>query len=132
MSELDAKQKVLISLYLEYQKDIPNMSSIRHTDIGLEYDVFKVAVDKLFNEGFITDLIVTHGGQGLVPIHINLVNCRMTRLGIDYVESKLEIEKELSGEMKVKRVIEKVGRWGWDQFKDFGARVLTEMIKKYP
>jgi len=35
--ELDTKQKVLLAIYMEYQKDIPNMSeAIRAETLGIE------------------------------------------------------------------------------------------------
>lgn len=127
--ELDTKQKVLIAIYSEYQKDLPDMDNVKSSELGLEYDVFKVAIDKLMNEGLIVDANLTFGGRGTVPLHVNIKHCKMTTYGIAYVEKKLEIEETLSGDQKVKTVIEQAGKWGWDQFKDFGARVLVELLK---
>lgn len=127
--EVDAKQKVLIAIYTEYQKDIPEMANITFSSLGLENDVFKVAVEKLDNEGFITDATITHGGNGTIPLMVNIKYCKMTRSGIDYIESKAQLDQTLSGEQKVKGLLEKAGKWGWDQFKDFGARVVSEMLK---
>ncbi|MDQ0046057.1 gamma-glutamylcysteine synthetase [Paenibacillus polymyxa] len=49
--------------------------------------------------------------------------------GIDYIESKAQLDQTLSGEQKVKDLLEKTEKWGWDQIKDFGARVVLEMLK---
>ncbi|AWV35145.1 hypothetical protein [Paenibacillus odorifer] len=127
--ELDTKQKLLISIYSEYQKDLPDMDNVTFESLGVEYLVFKVAVDKLMNEGLINGAVVTFGGRDAAPLHVNIKHCKMTPYGILYVEKKLEIDETLSGEQKVRTVIEKAGKWGWDQFKDFGARVIVEMLK---
>lgn len=127
--ELDSKQKVLIAIYSEYQKDLPNMDNITFQNLGLDYNVFKVAVEKLDNEGMIKDAIITHGGNDTIPIHVRVSYCKMTNYGIGYVEKKLELDQTNSGEQKVKTIIEKTSKWGWDQFKDIGAKVLAEMLK---
>ncbi len=127
--ELDSKQKVLLAIYAEYQKDKPNMDSVRHEILGLEIDVFKIAVHKLVNDGLINDATLQYGGNDPVPLYVNLKYCNMTNYGIEYVERKLELDKTLSGEQKVKGMLEKTTQWGWDQFKDFAAKVLAEMMK---
>jgi hypothetical protein len=127
--ELDSKQKVLIAIYTEYQKDLPNMENVTHETLGLDYDVFKVAIEKLDNEGMIRDAIIVHGGNDPKPLHVSLNLCKMTNYGIGYVEKKLELDQTTSGEQKVKEVIEKTAKWGWEQFKDFGAKTLAEMLK---
>jgi hypothetical protein len=128
--ELDSKQKVLLAIFAEYQKDLPNMDSITSVSLGLEQDVFKVAVEKLINEGMVRDVTIQHGGNDTVPLYVNLRYCKMTSYGIQYVEKKLELDQTLSGEQKVKKMVEKTTKWGWDQFKDFGARVIAEMLKQ--
>jgi len=127
--ELDSKQKVLLAIYTEYQKDLPQMKNVTSEALGLSYEVFKVAVDKLDNEGMIRDAKISYGGNDSIPVHVNIALCKMSNYGIGYIENKLELEKTISGEEKVKKVLEKTAKWGWDQFKDFGARVLAEIIK---
>ena len=43
-NKADAKQLVLLAIYAEYQKDLPCMCEITPTGVGLEADVFNVAV----------------------------------------------------------------------------------------
>ncbi|QUL57583.1 hypothetical protein KDC22_14530 [Paenibacillus tritici] len=128
--ELDSKQKLLIAIYSEYQKDIPDMTLVTHLNLEMQYEVFKMAVAKLVNESLITEADITYGGSDTVPMRVNLKFCMMTPYGIEYVEKKIGIDNQLSGEQKVKTVIDKAGKWGWDQFKDFGARVLAEILTK--
>ena len=51
--KLDIKQQVLLAIYIEYQKDLPNMSCVNNTELNMDIDVFNVALDKLQNEGYI-------------------------------------------------------------------------------
>ncbi len=129
--ELDNKQKVLLAMYVEYQKDLPEMDkNIKAGVIGLPQDVFYVALDKLVNEELITDVVFSRGGNGSVPLMAFLNKAKLTRVGLDYVENKLQIEKILDGKGKVQKVAEKAGLWGLDQIKDMTAKVLAEMVSK--
>lgn len=129
--ELDAKQKVLIAIYTEYQKDLPQMErNIKASVLGLNNDVFKIAISKLMNEGLITGVHVTNDGNSNIPAVIWLNDLKMSREGITYVEEKLSIEKTLDGEGKLREISKKALSWGWDQIKDIAARTLAEMTKK--
>lgn len=126
--EFDSKQKVLVAIYTEYQKDIPNMKdNIRANKLGLEANVFNIALEKLENEGLITDVHFSRGGGRLILSFTDDV--KMTREGIEYVENKLEIPKTLTGMQKVQKLAKDGASWGWDQFKDIAARTMAEMFK---
>lgn len=127
--KLDTKQKVLIAIYTEYQKDLPKMfDNITPEKLGIDEDVFKVAIDKLQNEELINGATVTLClGQDYPDVLIDFV--KMTRDGIDYVENVIGIEKTLTGIEKVKAIIAKMTEWGFDQLKDIAARTLNEMAK---
>ena len=51
---IDAKLLVLYAIYVEYQKDLPDMHSVSAEALGIDEDVFNVAVLKLCNEGYVT------------------------------------------------------------------------------
>ena len=57
--DLDSKQKVLLAIYTEYQKDIPKMELITNVNLDMDSQVFRIAVDKLQSEGFIICLLYT-------------------------------------------------------------------------
>lgn len=59
--ELDSKQQVLLAVYTEYQKDIPDMASITPESLGLDRIVFDTAFLKLENEGWINGLEIYQG-----------------------------------------------------------------------
>lgn len=127
---LDNKQKVLLAIYTEYQKDKPDMrNNINVEAIGVDFEVFAIAIDKLVNEGLINGADIVRGGRGNNPLDVYTDNIKMTRYGIEYVEQKLEIERTLAGVEKVKKVADKGMQWGWEQAKDFAAKVLAEMMK---
>ena len=128
---LDIKQKVLIAIYTEYQKDIPEIEEeVNSSKLGIGIEEFKIAVVKLENEGLITGTSFVKVGNSKWGVGaVILKNTKMTPYGIDYVENKLGIDKTLSGFDKVKKVGEKCATWGWNEFKDITVQVLSEMGK---
>lgn len=126
--EFDAKQKVLFAIYLEYQKDIPEMDNVTANALGLEYDVFKIAVDKLENEGLIRGTGINRGPHGDIWA-VFLTKTKMTNYGLQYVENKLQVEPEKTGGEKVKEIAQKAVSWSWNEAKDFAAKVLSEIIQ---
>ncbi len=127
--ELDTKQKVLLALYTEYQKDLPNMKEINAETLGLEKEVFIVAIVKLVNERLIKDVEFLKGGNGPYPRGMFIDGCKLTREGLEYVERKLQIEPTQSGVEKTRKVAKKLTEWGWEQGKDFAAKVTAEILK---
>lgn len=126
--ELDTKQKVLIALYTEYQKDLPDMKSINAETLGLSKEVFFVAIMKLKTEGYITDLIELKVAGMLHPLY-RLDNMKLTRDGLEYVETKLDINSKATGKEKVIAVSKKLGEWGMDTLKDVVGKIAAELIK---
>lgn len=126
--ELDAKQKVLLAIYTEYQKDLPNMDLVQARTLDLDTKVFRVALDKLQAEGLIQGVNVLVDGNSPIP-SVFWSDAKMTPRGIDYVEEKLGIESTATGEKKVADIVKMLAKWGWDQGKDIAARVLADMAK---
>ena len=124
--KVDAKQTVLIAFYIEYQKDIPVMENVNSENIGISQDIFIHAIHKLVNEGYLTNIADCSSDNEL---NYYTDDALVTRDGIEHVENKLGIERILSAEEKVKKVIEVSGRWGIEQIKDVGVKVLGEIIK---
>lgn len=125
---LDTKQKVLVAIYTEYQKDIPDMEEeITPEKLGIERNAFIWALDKLVNEGYITEYEKYFADDECQEY--SLYGMKITRYGIDYVETKLGIDKTLSGKDKVQEMAKKSVNWGWNEFKDITVKVLSEMGK---
>lgn len=129
--ELDSKQKVLLAIYVEYQKDIPNMDkNIKADLLGIEKEVFTVAILKLVNEGYVTEVKVSRGGIGGKVLAMSLRDMMITRDGIEYVETKIGIDKTLTGIEKAKFISKKAVEAGWDKGTDIVAKVMAELIKQ--
>lgn len=128
--KLDSKQKVLVAIYTEYQKDMPSMDKNIKADIlGMEKEVFVNAILKLVNERYITGANIIRGGIGAKVQAMFLNNMMITRDGIEYVETKIGIDKTLSGVEKVKYISKKAVEAGWDKGTDIAAKVIAELIK---
>lgn len=128
MSELDAKQKVLLALYTEYQKDIPNMKNITAHSLDISEEVFIIALQKLENEELIRDIGVRYYDNK--PHLLTMEFTKMTRIGIEYVEEKMDILRTMSGREKVKEISKKVTTWGYKELKEISIRVLTDLGEK--
>lgn len=127
--KFDSKQKVLLAIYTEYQKDLPNMrENIKADKLGLENDVFFTALEKLENEGLITDVQIIRGGGKLIMVMTD--SMKMTKEGIEYVEEKIGIRHTLTGAEKIAYIVKESASWGWDQIKDIASRTLSEMAKE--
>lgn len=130
MAELDTKQKVLVAIYTEYQRDIPKMEeNITESNLGLTTEQFFIALNKLDNEGYINNIGFVRGGRGNKILSVITINMMMTREGIKYVEEKLGITPNMSAGEKVKEVTRKVSDWGYNELKDFAIKVTAEVVK---
>lgn len=129
--ELDTKQKILVAIYTEYQKDLPYMSAVLSPNsIGFEPEIVRVALLKLEAEGYITGYRDSQWNPGQPAVrcidpHSYIM---MTREGIDYVEQKLNIDPKASNREKVETVAREGVRWGVDFIKDVAARALKDMM----
>ena len=124
--KLDAKQQVLLAVYIEYQKDIPHMEKISCTDLNMDIDVFHIALEKLQNEGYIHGFD-TFGADNNRFYHVDTSHMKLTRDGIDYIENHFGIQKELTNQDKVKYVIKKCGVFGLQALKMFAVEALQKI-----
>jgi hypothetical protein len=128
--EIDAKHKVLYALYAEYQKDIPDMPAVTFEALEMDSRVYKIALLKLQNEGFIDGLETFPPHTRMEPKAVILDSVMPTRFGIEYVEEKLEISKSLTGREKLSRLQEKFGRFGWEVLQNVTSQILGNMIQR--
>jgi len=126
--ELDTKQKVLLAIYTEYQKDYPDMTNITFENLGLDQDVFNFALAKLSNEELINDVIFSKTMGNRPPMAL-INNAKMSRLGIEYVETMLNINKTAGGIEKANVVRDAFEKQGFSILTDFAAKVIAEMLK---
>lgn len=87
--ELNVKDKVLLAIYKEYKKDLPNMEiNITSKNLEMERDVFYIAIDKLQNEGLIEGASFSRSAKKILITYLN--NVTITKLGRNYVETNLK------------------------------------------
>ena len=89
--ELDEKHAVLFAIYAEYQKAIPDMASLSFATLDMDRRVFNIALLKLQNEGLIDGLSTFLAHARMEPKAVSLDSVMPTRLGIEYVEQRLDI-----------------------------------------
>lgn len=125
--ELDTKQKVLLAVYIEYQKDVPEFYNVLTSDnLGISDHAISVSLRKLQSEELIREF-ETRTADGRIGSSMNRI--MMTRDGIKYVEDKMLIGPKDSGEEKIETIIERTANWSWEQIKDIASKTLAEMIK---
>lgn len=115
--------KVMIAFYVEYQKNMPQMANVNPWALGLSGEEFTVAVRKLQEKNFIKGAVFTKTS----PAASDFV--KVTTEGEAYVEQILDIHSKLSSKEKADSVLKKAILWGWEEIKDFGAKVVAEMSK---
>jgi hypothetical protein len=128
--KLNVEQQVLVAIYTEYQKNIPNMSNITAENLGLSKKEFFIALDKLDNERKVNNIHILRGGGSRVPASVVVQNAKISNSGIEYVEAKLGIETTLPAKEKVQMVKNILGGIGLTALEDFIAKVIAETAVK--
>ncbi|UWS63299.1 hypothetical protein N2384_11130 [Bacillus paralicheniformis] len=123
MTELNAKERVLVALYLEYQKDLPMLENVDANSLGMSQQMFYEAIKKLENEGFLINVKYTK------PYGVLLQFAYLSRFGINYVEEKLRIDEHLSKPEKLKEIARKLAKGGYNEIKDIAIKLAAELLK---
>lgn len=130
MKDLSSKMQVMVALYAEYQKDLPNMSEVTNKSIMMDVDVFYVALDKLQNEGYITGCEF-YSADGNRFYGVSTENIRLTRDGINEVEYLMCLEEEKSGKERLKKLAKVCGLLGLTGLKWFIVETLKHIADIY-
>lgn len=86
---MNNKEKILLAIYHEYQKDMPNMNAnVTFDKLQLSQEEFNTDLEKLENEDLINGLRAARG-SGKKIIMAFLDNVKINPRGIHYVEQKL-------------------------------------------
>ena len=121
--KLGAKEQVLLAIYIEYQKDLPDMGNINNTDLNMDIDVFNVALEKLQNEEYIRGAAMFSSDNNRFYT-VNTSQMKITKYGIDYVEGCFGIKKELTSYDKIKYIKKQCGVFGYKALKDVATVAL--------
>lgn len=104
---IDAKLFVLYAIYVEYQKDLPDMEAVTAEALGIDEDVFIMAVLKLCNEGYITGAIPKYVDQLGYPVTVDMTRVMPTQKGIETAAADLGADARTGGE-RVRQLISRI------------------------
>jgi hypothetical protein len=124
---LDAKRKILIAMFLEYQKDIYKMENVTPDSLEMDHRVFEVAVSKLQHEGYIE-------GAHITMIRGEVYGARIrealpTAYAIRYLENEFEIHEKDSKEEKSNKILKGILDAGMERAENIFAKIVAELIK---
>lgn len=122
--ELDSKEQVLVAIYTEYQKDMPEMDSITYISLGIPKKDFSGILLKLRSEGFVDNMKFLSKGRANSSA-VDICEAQMSSYGIEYAEKKLDIEKNLPTSEKVAKVVEKTKQIGLVLLSEFAELVAS-------
>ena len=124
--KLDAKQQVLIAIYLEYQKDLPGFDdNLTPEALGMGERTFHAAIVKLHGEELIRGAEIEWIMEsGRVKSMFGML---MTRSGIEYIERKFQIDMDENGLEKAKIISKKIDKFGNEQLHSYAEKVIGEM-----
>lgn len=128
--ELDAKLQVLMAIYTEYQKDLPRIGDITPRSLGMNPRVFAMAVKKLQNEELIRGAHMHTPNNTPCPDGLSLLMALMTREGIEFVESKMDVPRGDAAKQKVELLQRRFRELGWDALAAFAGNVLAAMAQQ--
>lgn len=133
--ELSAKDKILLAMYTEYQKDIPDMDSVvTMKNLCLNKEEFYIGIEKLLNEHLINGGGYSRGNKNRI-ITAFLNDAMPSVYGLRYVEEKLLLDTNNNAEEEdprtgnIKKVIRNAITFGWGEIKDIAAKTLAEISK---
>ncbi|MFI8493313.1 hypothetical protein ACIGC1_10440 [Peribacillus butanolivorans] len=129
---IDTKREIFTALFLEYQKDVPNLNNVQRKfiDGGMDRDTFNVAILKLENEGYIHNVDFIKGGMRPYGINsVRLDNALLTPYAVKYMEERLEIESSDEPEEKSKTILKKFTEAGYERLESVLVKIAAELIK---
>lgn len=80
--KLGAKEQVLLAIYTEYQKDLPNMTNVNNTALNMDVDVFHIALEKLQNEEYVKDVAFFASDNNRFYT-VDISKMKLTKTGIE-------------------------------------------------
>ena len=125
-----SKETVMLAVYIEYQKDLPQMKNINHTALNMDKDVFNTALDKLSNERYITGVSVFSADSEKF-YSVNTENIKPTPEGLLYAEKYFGIQKYDTAAEKIEYIIKKCGAFGLSALKLFAVSAMEHLFDIY-
>jgi len=125
---LQAKQQILIALYLEGQKDRPHMEKITPQILGITAEQFNSSITDLLDAEWIKDVKIIDEDAG-IPLFIDLAQVKATHQGIAAVENILEINNWWEPAKKVEKIKRQAAAFRLTALENFAAKVLADILK---
>lgn len=129
---LDTKLQVLLAIYAEYQRDIPEMDRVTYKALDMDSQAFRAALIKLQNEGLISGLVIeppneTHANKVRGVIRTNMLP---TRAGLDEAEKYITTGNTDTAKSRLQVLVTRAGLAGLDCVKEIAKDVLADVIGK--
>lgn len=128
--EIDKKQALLVALYTEYQKDLPDMNNVLEAFSAITDNVyvFSMALKKLENEGYVSGVEWRRCIGERFPGTPYFDEALISSKGIEYVEAKLKINYDENGSEKMQKVLEKTQNLITGVLQEALVQVITKVI----
>ena len=112
MMEYSLKDRFILAIYAEYQKDLPIFDGNFFDELGINVDnkAFLATIKKLLNEYLINSEGVCLGADGYITI--NTDSFSPTVRGIDYAEGLLSVVEKDSSPARMGKALEKLKQLG--------------------
>lgn len=123
----DIKYRILIALYLEYLRTVPDNSRISQAVTGIEnHSWFFNGLRKLEIEGYITGMPPVHTNAVFQNLDYNMEAVSITRHGIETIENlfKLNFFDDAETKLKLMKLAKTVAPPG---FSDFVAALCDKL-----
>lgn len=129
---VDGKREILTAMYIEYQKEIPNLNNVKlkFIEAGMDKNEFNVAVLKLENEGYIHNVSYVKGGRNPFGIHsVDLDHTLLTKETVKYLETKLEVDINQNNVDKSNNILKRFSDAGFERMENIISKTIAELIK---
>lgn len=110
--KLETKYSVLVGLYLEYVKDVPDLRSCNPDTLNIKPEAFYAALDKLQSEGLIKNVDLEYKAEFLPekPLWANAAdwsNMRFTNEGVKFMQNHFDVFEIASNDDIIRQMYEK-------------------------
>ena len=122
--EIDAKYTALCAVYMEYQRDIPDMLELTPELLQMDLRMFVSAFMKLQNERLIDGLKTFPPNAHVEPRALVLEGVMPTLNGISQIEAKFGINPSSTGREKLQHLQAKFAEQGLSELQGIAAEML--------
>lgn len=128
--ELDIKQEVLIALYAQYQRDIPEMEKVTAAALNMDSVAFMFSLLKLQTEGLICGCVfIPPNEKNARRIRaVEKKNIFLTREGVEYVQNLLDLKALKTNKERLKSIVKSLGLAGAEVLKEYVMSLIPKIL----